>query len=217
VLEAALSELGWKGSSLRAAGRTDSGVHAKGQVVCYSLQWSSKPERLTSALNAHLPEDVAVRHTEVVPDDFDPRFGAVRRSYIYRLLIDSAPDPLVERTAWRVWPEPNLDHLHEAADLFVGKKDFGAFGQAPRPDGHTVRTISRAEWQKDDAELRLLLEADAFLYRMVRRITAANLQVGKGERELEDIESSLSDPAQKWTGRLAPAKGLCLETVTYEA
>lgn len=217
VLEAALAELGWKEKSIRAAGRTDRGVHARGQVVSYWLSWSREPDRLTAALNAHLPEDVAVRHTEAVPAEFEPRFGAVRRRYVYRLLADPAPDPITERTAWRVWPEPDYDRMRKAADLFIGQRDFGAFGQAPIPRGHTVRTVSKSDWLHDGADLRLILEADAFLHRMVRRIVAANLQIGWGERQLEDIERSLSDPSQKWAGRIAPAKGLCLEAVYYEA
>ncbi len=217
VIEAALSELGWSGSSIRAAGRTDRGVHARGQVIGYSMSWSREPDRLTAALNAHLPEDVAVRHTEVVSKEFDPRFSAVRRRYVYRLLTDPAPDPLKERTRWRVWPAPNMDRLSSMAELFVGKRDFGAFGRAPTPGGHTVREISRSVCLREGSELDLILEADAFLYRMVRRIVGAILQVGRGDRDPEDLRRSLSDPACKWEGRLAPAKGLCLEAVYYEA
>lgn len=217
VLEAALSKLGWSGSSIRAAGRTDRGVHARGQVISYSLSWSREPDQLTAALNAHLPADVAVRHTEVVSEEFDPRFSAVRRRYVYRLLADPAPDPLKERTRWRVWPAPNLDRIGRLAELFVGKRDFGAFGRAPTPGGHTVREISRSECLREGSELKLILEADAFLYRMVRRIVGAILQVGRGDKNPEDLLRSLSDPARKWEGRLAPAKGLCLEAVYYEA
>ncbi len=192
-------------------------MHASGQVVAYALDWSREPERLTAALNAHLPADVAVRHTEVVPADFEPRFGAIRRRYVYRVLVDPVRNPLKERTAWRVWPEPDFDRLSKVAELFVGKRDFGAFGRAPISGGHTVRTISKAEWRHRGTESILILEADAFLYRMVRRIAGANLQVGWGEKQPEDVEHSLSDPAQKWVGKLAPAKGLSLEEVYYEA
>ena len=217
VLEGALAELGWSESSIRAAGRTDSGVHARGQVISYSMSWSQEPEQLTAALNAHLPSDVAVQITEIAAPDFEPRHSAIRRRYVYRLLVAGVPDPLSERTAWRVWPEPDLDRMRATAKLFVGKRDFGAFGKAPIPDGHTVRTISQSEWIGDGAELSLTLEADAFLYRMVRRIASANVQVGLGHSQLEDVERCLSDPEQKWLGKLAPAKGLSLERVYYEA
>jgi tRNA pseudouridine38-40 synthase len=192
-------------------------VHASGQVVAYALDWSREPEQLTAALNAHLPADVAVRNTEVVPADFEPRFSAIRRRYVYTVLMDPIRNPLKERTAWRVWPEPDFKRLSKVAGLFVGKRDFGAFGRAPISGGHTVRTISKAHWRHDGAESILILEADAFLYRMVRRIAGASLQIGWGEKQLEDVELSLSDPAQKWAGKLAPAKGLSLEAVYYEA
>jgi tRNA pseudouridine38-40 synthase len=192
-------------------------VHASGQVVAYALDWSREPEQLTAALNAHLPADVAVRNTEVVPADFEPRFSAIRRRYVYSVLVDPVRNPLKERTAWRVWPEPDFERLSKVAELFVGKRDFGAFGRAPISGGHTVRTISKADWRHDGAESILILEADAFLYRMVRRIAGAHLQVGWGEKQLEDVELSLSDPVQKWAGKLAPARGLSLEAVYYEA
>jgi len=217
VIELALSELGWSGKSIRAAGRTDRGVHARGQVVGFSLGWPHAPERLTAALNAHLPSDVAVRHTEVVSADFEPRFNAIRRRYVYHLLADPVPDPLKERAAWRVWPAPDIDRLRRVAQMFIGKRDFGAFGRAPIPGGHTVRTISRADWRQNGAESYLILEADAFLYRMVRRVVGANLQVVWGDKKTEDVEHSLSDPTEKWVGKLAPSKGLCLESVYYEA
>jgi tRNA pseudouridine38-40 synthase len=118
---------------------------------------------------------------------------------------------------WRVWPEPDFDQLQGAAQMFLGRRDFGAFGRAPNPEGHTVRTISKADWRRNGAESCLILEADAFLYRMVRRIVGANMQVGWGKVKSEEVERSLSDPGQGWVGRLAPAKGLSLEAVYYEA
>ena len=192
-------------------------MHANGQVIAYALDWPREPERLTAALNAHLPADVAIRRTEIVPADFEPRFGAIRRRYAYRVLVDPFRNPLKERTSWRVWPEPDFDLMSEVAELFMGKRDFGAFGQAPSSGGHTVRTISKAEWRHKGAESVLTLEADAFLYRMVRRIAGANLQVGWGDKQPDDVEQSLLDPSQKWIGKLAPAKGLSLEEVYYEA
>lgn len=208
-------ELGWAESSIRAAGRTDAGVHARGQVISFRLDWSAAPEKLTSALNAHLPNDIAVKRSEVVPAEFQPRFSATGRRYAYSLLMDQQRDPLRERFSWRVWPVPDLSRLREVSGLFVGKRDFGAFGRAPIPDGHTVRTIVVADWTEHGSELRLILEADAFLYRMVRRIVGACLQVARGEREISDLEASLAGPERKWEGKLAPAHGLCLEAVYY--
>lgn len=215
VLEDALHGIGWSGSALKAAGRTDAGVHASGQVIAFLLDWPHDPAQLSSALNERLPADVAVRTTERASDGFDPRFSARSRTYCYRLLLDRAPDPLRERFAWRIWPAPDLGCMQRGAELMRGRRDFGALGRAPIPGGHTVRNLMRAEWRAHPPELSLLLEADAFLHRMVRRTVALLLQVGRGRLELERLESILADPGTPVGGKLAPPGGLSLEAVTY--
>ncbi len=216
VLEKALRRLAWDGSSLRAAGRTDAGVHACGQVVAFQLEWKHSPERLTGALNAHLPGDVAIRHTEPAPADFNPRFAALRRRYRYRLLLDRRPDPLRERYAWRIWPEPDLQPMQDVSSGLLGRRDFGALGRAPIEGGHTVRRLYRAEWVRTGRELSLTLEADAFLRNMARRLVAIILAVGRGHMTGAAFMARMKDPAQVWTGGLAPPHGLCLERVLFE-
>ena len=215
MLEQALAKLGWQGSSISAAGRTDAGVHARGQVVAYQLAWGRGPERLTEALNSHLPPDLAVRSTELAPSGFHPRFSAQRRGYSYRLLVSDQADPLVERFAWRVWPEPDLERLSAASLLFVGEHDFGSFGRPTRPGGNTVRRLWTAEWSREGVQLRLRLEADAFLNRMVRRMVGAIVEVERGMAGPEAIENRIRNPGQAWPGKPAPARGLCLEEVIY--
>lgn len=215
VFERALRALGWTQTSLQFAGRTDAGVHALGQVVAYHLDWKHDPERLTQALNAHLPGDVAVRHTEEAQEGFHPRFSARGRRYRYRLLIASARDPLRERFAWRVWPEPDFSATAGAAQLLVGRRDFGAFGRALSPGGHTVREVVGATWEREDDTWAFIIEADAFLYRMVRRLVAATWEIGQGRRSASDLQAHLADPTKFWIGRVAPARGLCLEAVIY--
>jgi tRNA pseudouridine38-40 synthase len=215
VLEQALRQLGWQAGSLRAAGRTDAGVHARGQVISYDLAWNRSTDRLSQAINAHLPSDVAIRSTERAPEGFHPRFSARRRRYSYRLLLSDRPDPMAERFAWRIWPAPESARVKGAARLFVGEHDFGAFGRPTRPGGSTVRRLWLAEWTGTGDQLVLVLEADAFLNRMVRRMVAAMVRAGLGDIELEQIEDRLRSPAGVWPGRLAPARGLCLESVLY--
>jgi tRNA pseudouridine38-40 synthase len=215
VLEQALRKLGWQAGSLRAAGRTDAGVHALGQVIAYELSWSRGPDRLTDAINSHLPSDLAVRLTELAPSGFHPRFSALRRRYSYRLLLSGQADPRVERFAWRVWPQPDLERLAAASRLFIGEHDFGSFGRPTRPGGSTVRRLWTAEWSREGDQLCLRLEADSFLNRMVRRMVGAIMGVGRGLTEPEEIEGRIRNPGQVWPGRPAPARGLCLEEVTY--
>ena len=215
MLEQALRKLGWQAASLRAAGRTDAGVHALGQVVAYELAWGRGPDRLTDALNSHLPPDLAVRSTELAPIGFHPRFSALRRRYCYRLLLSDRADPLVERFAWRLWPQPDLERLAEASRLFLGEHDFGSFGRPTRPGGNTVRRLWLAEWSQEGEQLCLRLEADSFLNRMVRRMVGAIVSVGRGSAGSEEIEARIRNPSQGWPGRPAPARGLCLEEVIY--
>jgi tRNA pseudouridine38-40 synthase len=215
-LELALRSLGWQEKSITAAGRTDVGVHARGQVIAYPLGWKHEVERLTQALNAHLPSDIAVVHTEVAGQGFHPRFSARRRRYRYTLIAMPVRDPLRERFAWRIWPEPDLEVMAAVAQALVASHDFAAFGRAPIPNGTTVRRVFMAEWQRDGEVLTFDIEADAFLYRMVRRLVAAMVEVGSKRRTLPEILALLEDPSRRWQGPIAPAKGLCLDAVCYE-
>jgi len=215
-LEGALRKMGWEGTSLQAAGRTDSGVHAQGQVISYDLEWPHGDATLTKAFNAHLPKDVAVWSSELAPEGFHPRFSAARRRYRYRVIVGPWPDPLRERYALRVWPEPNLGRMTDLARALVGRMDFGAFGQAPIPGGHTVRQVTRAGWTVQADEMTFAIEADAFLKHMVRRLVAANLAVGQGLIEPEGVIALLDHPELRWEGRLADPQGLSLIAVTYD-
>jgi tRNA pseudouridine38-40 synthase len=216
TVEGALRQLGWEERSLRAAGRTDTGVHAVGQVVAFGLDWKRGPQQLTSALNALLPPDVAVRATQIAPPGFHPRYAARHRRYRYRLVVAEARAPLEERFAWRVWPGPDLTAMRRASASLLGTHDFGAFGRAPRRDGHSVRTVAVAEWAEDDDGDTFRIEADAFLFRMVRRIVGALVDVGQGRRSGESVAQHLATPTLAWQGTLAPARGLCLEAVIFE-
>lgn len=217
VLEQALRELGWTGESLLAAGRTDAGVHARGQVIAYGLRWSHGGEQLTQAMNAHLPRDVAVKSTDVVPKGFHPRFDAVGRRYRYRVFAAPVRDPLQERFAWRIWPEPDVELLEDCSRAVIGRHDFRAFGRAPIPDGHTVREITRAEWRRERRALEFTIAADAFLHRMVRRLVGAMIEAAHGRVRLQDLVELRDHPDRRWQGTLAPAHGLCLEAVQFDA
>ena len=145
------------------------------------------------------------------------RFGALSRRYTYSAFFDPAPDPLRERYAWRVWPEPDPARLSEAARRLPGRRDFGAFGRSPVPQGNTVRSIFRAGWEGNGGGGRFEIEADAFLQHMIRRLAAAMMTIGLGRASPDSLQSSLDDPARQWPGILAPACGLCLEGVLYPA
>jgi tRNA pseudouridine38-40 synthase len=214
-LEDALRKLGWIEKSLKAAGRTDAGVHARGQVISYGLEWRAGDEDLANALNANLPKDVVVGHTEHVGEEFHPRFSATGRQYTYSVYCRPTRSPLRDRYQMRLWPEPELGQLQQAANTIIGKHDFAAFGQAPIEGGHTRREIRRAEWSSKKEEYSFDIEADAFLYHMVRRIVAAMISVGLGRTELSKFQELIRDPSKRWEGAIALPNGLVLEKVNY--
>lgn len=216
VIEQALRNMGWRGESITASGRTDAGVHARGQVIAYDLAWDQGSEVLTRALNAQLPGDVAVWKTEPAPPDFHPRFSARGRRYRYSLIALRQRDPLRERYAWRVQPGFDLRAMATVAKSLAGRHDFAAFGTALNPQGNTVRQVHLARWHKSGDQYWFDIEADAFLYHMVRRLVAAMVAVGCGRVTIESVASLLDDPQARWQGAIAPANGLCLEAVIYE-
>src|SRR5574339_635997 len=217
-LEEALCELGWTGRSVLMAGRTDTGVHATGQVAAFDLDWSHSDEELVRALNAALPADMAVHQARMVYAKFHPRFDALSRRYRYRLFCQPLRDPLRERFAWRVWPAISGEALANAATLFLGTHDFSAFGSPTTPRGGTVRTVMKAEWSHTgEDEWHFEVQADAFLYRMVRRLVFVQVAVAQGKISAEAITNSLvkADSAEKLPAGLAPAHGLTLVEVAY--
>lgn len=218
VMEAALRKLGWTGASILAAGRTDAGVHACGQVVAFDLDWTHPPEALGRALNAHLPADVAVRAVREAAADFHPRYQARARQYCYYLFSDPWPHPTRERYAWRVWPQPSAELLQRSAAVLVGRHDFAAFGRPMKPGASTVRTVRRAEWLPQADGLGFRIVADAFLYHMVRRLVYVQVAVAQGRLELDAVRRALHEgtPLPPQGQGLAPAKGLFLSAVCYE-
>jgi tRNA pseudouridine38-40 synthase len=215
-VEAALRKLGWQDQSIMLAGRTDTGVHASGQVVAFDLGWNHTPEDLTNALNSVLPADVAARSVELCVDDFHPRFDALNRSYRYQIICVPTRDPLRERYAWRVWPEPDFDLLQSAAGQLISRSDFAPFGSSPRPDGSTLRDVQQAQWHQNGDRLTFEVTANAFLYHMVRRMVFVQVSVAQGKLEAGIISQALSTPqGHPMFQGLAPPQGLTLVEVRY--
>lgn len=216
-LEKALQQIGWTGKSVLIAGRTDAGVHASGQVAAFDFdEWKYSTETLLQAVNAELPQDVAVKKVRVVKSDFHPRFDATSRTYRYRLFYDEVRDPLKEKFEWRVRTSFDGDLLKEGARLFLGKHDFSSFGSKTTENGTTIRTVTRSEWKKKSKhEWQFEVSADAFLYRMVRRMVFVQVSLAQGKCSLKDVEQALSKKQVKLPSGLAPAHGLTLIEVKY--
>jgi tRNA pseudouridine38-40 synthase len=213
-VEAALRQVGWSGRSILSAGRTDTGVHAAGQVIAFDLEWKHTSQALCQALNANLPADIAAQRVTQVSPDFHPRFDAVSRRYRYTIFCQAERDPLRERYAWRVWPAVQQAVLQEPAQLFLGEHNFSAFGTPPKPEGSTVRCVMQAGWTACGQGLCFEICANAFLYHMVRRLVFIQVLVGQGKLALEDVRRSLATGQMPVPG-IAPAHGLALVEVEY--
>ncbi|MEA3350004.1 MAG: tRNA pseudouridine(38-40) synthase TruA [Chloroflexota bacterium] len=214
-VEEALRKLDWVDKSTLFAGRTDAGVHASGQVAVFDLEWRHPPEDLMNALNANLPDDVAVRRIAETASTFHPRYDAVSRKYSYRVIFDPQPHPLEERYAWRVWPPAELIRLQAAAKAFLGIKDFAAFGRAMKHGGITIREVMAVNWYHDNNYLIFEITANAFLYHMVRRLVYTQMMVGQENLSIDEINLRLQVPDTLPIHGLAPPQGLSLVEVRY--
>jgi tRNA pseudouridine38-40 synthase len=215
VVEKALKELGWQEEVILFAGRTDTGVHANGQVISFSIDWAHPESDLVNALNAKLPPDAAVRNISKVKAEFHPRYDATSRSYVYRIYQSSDRHPLLDRYAWRIWPQLDPEKLRTAAEIFLGRHDFNSFGRPMKPGSSTIREVFESNWKETSQGLEYTISANAFLYHMVRRLVFVQVDYARNGFDLERLEKGFSDP-QAINPGLAPAHGLTLEHVSYD-
>jgi tRNA pseudouridine38-40 synthase len=200
---------------LSVAGRTDVGVHARGQVASFRTGAALEPDRLRRAVNATLGPEIVVVAAGEAPVDFDARFSATAREYSYRIDEDEVPDPF---TARYVWPRPGrlpLGRMREAARALVGEHDFASFCRDPGGDRSTVRRLRRLSVARRGSVLEIRAEANAFLHQMVRSLVGTLVDVGAGRLDPAEIGRILAARDRAAAGRLAPARGLTLERVTY--
>jgi tRNA pseudouridine38-40 synthase len=211
--ERALGEFGDQPVRIVGGGRTDAGVHATGQTASFKIEWTRDLETLQRALNAKLPRDLAVKSVRPVPDGFSARYSALSRTYRYAVLNQPVRSPLQERYAlWMAGPL-DVEAMAVAARQLVGMHDFGAFGTPPRGD-NTVRELIRAEVWRERATIHFEFEANAFLYRMVRRLVGTLLQIGSGKLDLKGLACVLQRKCR--AGDAVPPHGLTLIQVKYD-
>lgn len=215
-LETAAGALFGAPTRVELAGRTDSGVHAVGQVMALSAVTRLEPDAVGRALNAHLPPDVAVRLVREAPSDFDPRRWARRRWYRYAIVNGEARDPLSRRTAWCIEGNLDVQAMREAAHALTGRQDFISCSGHLEPGRTSVRTVFTADWRSEGPVSLFDIEADAFLPRMVRRIVGSLVRVGRGSENVEEFVRLLRQAEPGALAYTAPARGLCLQRVWYD-
>lgn len=201
---------------IEGAGRTDSGVHATGQVIAFKVAWKHSLEALQRALNANLPDDVLIKSLGEVDEAFHPRFSAISRTYTYTIVNQPWPRVLQRRIAYHVGPKLNVALMNQASQIIIGWHDFASFGKPPQGD-NSVRQITQAEWRAEGNQLTFYITANAFLYRMVRRIVGTLVQVGLGNLTVEMVKDILDARSLARSAPPAPACGLCLVRVSYPA
>lgn len=214
-LEQALERVLGHEVTVTGAGRTDAGVHAVGQTATFDTDRPIPTERIAPALNAALPRDISVVSAVEAPPDFHPRYHATGKLYGYRILNREEPSPFIGRYAWHV-PEPlDVAAMRAGAEALLGTHDFVAFSSAGSSVKDTVRTLRRFDVQPEGDLIELRVEADGFLYMMVRRLVGALVEVGLGRLtvpELVDIRESGDRTRAPW---IAPPQGLSLLKVIY--
>ncbi|MFQ5945371.1 MAG: tRNA pseudouridine(38-40) synthase TruA, partial [Anaerolineae bacterium] len=189
-IERALKAVTQEAASTVGAGRTDAGVHATGQVMSFASGWSRSWEELQGALNARLPDDIAVISLASSGEGFHARKSAISREYTYTLYTEPVRAPMQRLYALHHRGELDAERMAEAAQGLVGRHDFSAFGRSPS-GGSTLRTVRRVECRREGSLLRIVIEADAFLRRMARRIIAALIPVGEGKAGPGTVEEIL--------------------------
>jgi tRNA pseudouridine38-40 synthase len=214
VLEEVLARLLRNPPTLSAAGRTDAGVHARGQVVSFPGSRDVDPDRIQRAVGGMLGPEVVVLRAGRAPDGFDARRSATAREYRYRIDLGPFPDPFTARFVWHRPGNPSLSRMRAAARQLLGEHDFASFCR-PAPEGSTVRRLERLAVSRRGDRLEVLARANAFCHQMVRSLVGTLLAVGDGKLDPEAMSDVLEARDRSAAGPVAPPHGLTLERVLY--
>lgn len=216
-LEQALARIIGHSVRVAGAGRTDTGVHALGQVIGFTIEWPKQHGHaaLMRAMNANLPPDIGVTDLVEASPEFHPRFDARQRTYDYHILVSPVRQPLERHRAWQVPQMLDVARMNEAAGFLIGVHDFATFGR-PTVGDKTVREVYAAEWRQESELLVFRICANAFLQRMVRSVVGSLKAVGSGRWTVDDFAAALAACERKRSESAAPAHGLYLMSVEYD-
>jgi tRNA pseudouridine38-40 synthase len=216
ILETAVERFSGETVRVHGAGRTDSGVHALGQVAHLDLTRDADPEEIIGALNYHVrPHAIAIRAVERTTEAFDARRSAIGRAYLYRIANRRAPLALERNRAWHVAPPLDAAAMHAAAQLLLGKHDFTSFRDSLCQAKSPVKTLDRLDVTRDGEEIRVVAEARSFLHHQVRNMVGTLKLVGVGKWTAADVTAALAARDRRRGGPTAPAEGLYLTRVVY--
>ena len=216
ALEEAIEKFSSLHVTVTGAGRTDAGVHAKGQVAHFDLEKAFAPDKVRDALNHFLrPQPVVVLEAEVAAPDFHARFSATKRHYLYRILNRRSPPAIDQGFIWHVSASLDADAMHGAAQALVGQHDFTTFRAAECQAQSPVKTLDRLTVTRRDEEIHIEAEARSFLHHQVRSFVGSLKLVGEGKWRARDLADALEACDRSRCGPVAPPDGLCLMKVDY--
>lgn len=215
AVEEALAGLVGDPVTVHGAGRTDTGVHSLGQVASFHVDTRLADDRLRHAINAHLPEGVVIERLETCRDDFHARFDAAGKRYLYVTATSRFRPPLGMQYAHWISDPLNLDAMRQAARDIVGEHDFRAFSNVGSPRKTTVRTVKRLRLVPRRRVFAFVVQADGFLYNMVRTIAGTLIDVGRGRLSPDCVREALAAGDRDLIGPTAPARGLYLLSTLY--
>jgi tRNA pseudouridine38-40 synthase len=216
VIQDCLKRLTGESLHVMSSGRTDSGVHALGQVAHFRTESRMDANAFQRALNSLLPEDIVIRRAEEVQADFHARRSAKSKVYEYRILNRATPPAIDRQYVWHVPQKLNLDEMKKATHNLMGEHDFSAFRSVGSSTHSSVRNILRTDWKKGKGGLlRFEIEASGFLKQMVRAIVGTLVEVGRGKISAQEFKRILDSKDRKEAGPTAPARGLFLKEVKY--
>ncbi|CBI75764.1 tRNA pseudouridine synthase A [Bartonella clarridgeiae 73] len=217
-IEQAIFHFSGQKLTITTAGRTDAGVHATGQVAHIDFEKNWNTHTVRDALNAHLQkqgEDISILNVQNVPDNFDARFCATKRHYLFKILNRRSPPVLNAKRVWWL-PKPlDADAMHKAAQRLVGQHDFTTFRSAHCQAKSPIRTLERLDIQRKGEEIFLYAQARSFLHHQIRSFAGSLMEVGIGRWTAEDLEAALHAKNRARCGVVAPPSGLYLIKVDY--
>ena len=214
-LESILTRLDESPVTVHGAGRTDAGVHALDQTATFDLSGSFDPDEVMSALNAYLPEDIAVASCKTADSRFHARLNAVGKIYRYAVRTDAVRDVFRRRYQWHLGKPLDIGAMRQAAPMLTGTHDFTSFATGTSSKHGAVRTVSRIDIAEKDGTVNLEYEGSGFLYNMVRIMTGTLCEIGLGQRSAGEIPGIISARDRQKAGMTAPAQGLTLVRVLY--
>jgi len=216
AIERRLKAIFGRAVRIHGSGRTDAGVHARGQVFHFDAAWTHGSVRLRAALRGGLPPTILVRSVRAVPRAFHARFSAAGKVYYYQLHHGGPADPFLQPFCWSIRQKLDVAAMRAAARRLRGRHDFRAFAASPGAmRENTVRRLRRLEMTGRGARLRITAEADGFLYKMVRGLVGALVAVGQGKLTPAQVGAILGAARRTHLIQTAPAQGLCLARVRY--